>query len=41
MSAWYLFASIGFYPRAGSPEYIIGSPLFNSIIIKRNGLDGI
>ncbi len=28
MSAWYVFASLGFYPLAGTPTYILGSPLF-------------
>lgn len=29
MSAWYLFAAMGLYPlRMGTPEYVIGSPLF-------------
>jgi len=29
MSAWYVFGALGFYPvDPGSPDYIIGSPLF-------------
>ncbi|WP_093140340.1 GH92 family glycosyl hydrolase [Pseudoxanthomonas sp. GM95] len=29
MSAWYVLASMGLYPlRMGSPDYVIGSPLF-------------
>lgn len=29
MSAWYVFAALGLYPlRMGSPDYVIGSPLF-------------
>ena len=29
MSAWYVFSSLGFYPVCpGSPDYIIGAPLF-------------
>jgi predicted alpha-1,2-mannosidase len=29
MSAWWLFAALGFYPLAvGSPYYVVGSPLF-------------
>nr|WP_321523118.1 GH92 family glycosyl hydrolase [uncultured Macellibacteroides sp.] len=32
MSAWYLFASAGFYPVCpGVPEYVIGSPIFDKI----------
>jgi putative alpha-1,2-mannosidase len=36
MSAWYLFASMGFYPLAGSSTYLIGSPAFDRITIRRN-----
>ncbi len=28
MSAFYVFASLGFYPIAGSDTYVLGSPLF-------------
>ncbi len=28
MSAFYLFASLGFYPIAGTDEYVLGTPLF-------------
>ena len=28
MSAFYVFASLGFYPIAGSDAYVLGSPLF-------------
>jgi len=39
MSAWYVFAALGFYP--GNPvsnEYLLGSPIFDRIKIKlRNG----
>ena len=35
MSAWYLFATMGFYPvTVGSNEYEIFSPLFDKIVIK-------
>lgn len=34
MSAWYLFASMGFYPVCpGTGEYVIGSPLFEKVEI--------
>ncbi|CAF1412818.1 unnamed protein product [Adineta steineri] len=36
MSAWYIFASLGFYPLAGSSTYLIGSPSFDRITIRRN-----
>jgi putative alpha-1,2-mannosidase len=26
MSAWYMFASLGFYPQAGSTNYIVPNP---------------
>lgn len=28
MSAWFVFSALGFYPLAGSDEYIVGAPLF-------------
>jgi len=28
MSAFYIFASLGFYPEAGSDTYVLGSPLY-------------
>jgi putative alpha-1,2-mannosidase len=40
MSAWLIFASMGFYPRAGCPEYVVGSPLFNNIKIMRKMING-
>jgi putative alpha-1,2-mannosidase len=34
MSAWYIFAAMGFYPvNPVSGEYMIGSPLFRKIVI--------
>ena len=34
MSAWYVFSAMGFYPvTPGSPEYALGSPLFDHIAI--------
>lgn len=38
MSAWYVFSAMGFYPFCpGNPVYLIGSPLFDKIIINLNG----
>jgi predicted alpha-1,2-mannosidase len=35
MSAWWLFGALGFYPlRVGSPEYVIGSPLFRRAVVR-------
>ncbi|MFL6123018.1 GH92 family glycosyl hydrolase [Actinophytocola sp.] len=35
MSAWWLFSALGFYPlRVGSPEYVIGSPLFRHAVVR-------
>lgn len=28
MSAWYLFSSLGIFPRVGTSEYLLGAPLF-------------
>lgn len=35
MSAWYVFAALGFYPRAGSSQYFVGSPLFEKVSLLR------
>jgi putative alpha-1,2-mannosidase len=35
MSAWYIFSTLGFYPVAGSTRYLIGSPLFENVVIQR------
>ncbi len=35
MSAWWLFSALGIYPlRVGSPEYVIGSPLFKRAVVR-------
>jgi predicted alpha-1,2-mannosidase len=35
MSAWYVLSAMGFYPvRPGSNKYILGSPLFDSVVIR-------
>jgi predicted alpha-1,2-mannosidase len=38
MSAWYVLSSIGFYPVCpGDNKYIIGTPLFDKIVINTGG----
>lgn len=37
LSSWYLFASLGFYPIAGTVNYELGSPLFKSAKIRIGG----
>lgn len=34
LSAWYVFSAIGFYPIAGTNEYILGCPLFDRAVIE-------
>jgi len=34
LSSWYLFASLGFYPIAGSDYYELGAPLFKNATIQ-------
>jgi predicted alpha-1,2-mannosidase len=34
MSAWYVFAALGLYPRAGSSEYVLGAPIFGLSTIR-------
>lgn len=34
MSAWYLFAAMGFYPNAGQDIYLLSSPLFTKVTMK-------
>lgn len=35
MSAWYVMSAMGFYPvTPGSDKYVIGTPLFNSMVIE-------
>ncbi len=50
MSAWYIFAALGFYPIAGTDDYFVGCPLFDeaqvdlpsgkTLVIKREGAAG-
>ena len=38
MSAWYVFAALGFYPLVpGSPGYAVGSPLFREVTVRLPG----
>jgi len=37
MSAWYVFGAIGFYPQSGNPVYCMGSPVFEEVVIRREG----
>jgi len=36
LTAWYFFASMGFFPLAGSDIYIIGSPQFDKLVINHS-----
>ncbi|WP_287810047.1 GH92 family glycosyl hydrolase [Kosmotoga sp.] len=37
MSAWYVFSAMGFYPVCpGTPYYVIGSPIFNKVVVHLN-----
>ena len=33
LSAWYVFASMGFYPMAGTTRYVLGSPIWDRVEI--------
>lgn len=34
LSSWYVFTAMGFYPMTpGNPEYVVGSPVFEEVII--------
>lgn len=35
LSAWYLWSALGVYPIAGTPDYVVGSPLFERVEIDR------
>ncbi len=35
MSAWFIFASLGFYPLPSTQTYILGSPVISSATIHR------
>ncbi len=37
LSAWYVFAALGFYPIAGTTSYVVGVPLFEEVRIPVEG----
>ncbi len=40
MSSWYILSSLGIYPlQSGSPNWVIGSPLFPSVVVHRTNGD--
>lgn len=40
MSAWLIFASLGFYPVPSKNIYVLGSPVINSARIYRKDTNG-
>jgi putative alpha-1,2-mannosidase len=41
MSSWLIWGLIGFYPMAGSEQFIVGSPSFENITINRHAAHGL
>ena len=39
ISAWYIFAASGFYPLAGTDQYVLGSPIFTRVTMHLPGGD--
>ena len=39
MSAWYVFAALGFYPIPGRTDYLLGSPVFEKATLRLPGGD--
>jgi predicted alpha-1,2-mannosidase len=37
LSSWYLFAALGLYPVAGTPDYAVASPIFERVELDRPG----
>jgi predicted alpha-1,2-mannosidase len=37
LSAWYVFAALGFYPIAGTTSYVVSAPLFEEVTIPIGG----
>ena len=40
MSAWFIFAALGFYPLPSTETYILGSPIISSARIYRRLING-
>jgi|GEM_PF-129070 len=40
LSAWYLLASMGFYPVAGTDEYALGAPIFSRVEVTPEEREG-
>jgi predicted alpha-1,2-mannosidase len=38
LSAWYLFSAMGFYPIAGTDQYVVGRPIFERVEIDVDGV---
>ena len=41
MSAWYIFAALGFYPLPSTEDYILGSPIITRAKIHRKQANGV
>jgi predicted alpha-1,2-mannosidase len=39
LSAWYLFSSLGFFPRVGADDYLLAEPIFPKAILHLEGGD--
>src|SRR5690606_37288754 len=39
MSAWWLFAASGFFPRVGTSEYLVGDPSLSRVTLRLPGGD--
>jgi len=35
MSAWFIWGALGFYPITGSTQFLVGSPIFDQVVISR------
>ena len=40
MSSWFVFAALGLFPRAGSSDFVLGSPRVSQAAIRLRKLDG-
>lgn len=41
LSSWYVFHALGFYPIAGSDQYILGAPIFTRAALQLPGGEGL